>query len=379
MKYAPYSYSRLVLFERCPHAWYLSYDRGIKPPSSYAQKLGNVAHQVVETYYKTLINKKQSEDRELLKKIVHEFMKKENLPELVNFEFQIPPLPKEKVYIEEWIAIDNKAQPVDDNEKAFLRGKIDLYYHQKDKIVIIDWKSNLFVNPDERQLAFYAILLSFHADRKDFEFKFYSLKQNKSYFKKISKEELRPTWEWICKTIDKIETTKEWPPTPGPHCKWCGYLDMGLCPIQKDLPPMPKEGKEGKVELPKIPEIKTPQTAEEAIKLTAFLKVVEEIKERCRKALRPWVEKHGPVELNGTRFGLWEYSYTTWNTPEAKQKVAQSLLEADVPREKVWEVFNLDRRKLSSLLKREEKQFLLEEIEGLGEKATYSRLDWKSS
>ena len=383
-KYAPYSFSRLVSYERCPHAWKLEYIDGVKPPDTPEQKLGTVAHCVVETYLRDLITLGIPEDRNLLARIVNEYAELEGLPELRDFRFAIPPLPEnpEKCEIEKWVALDVKARPVPfDSPDAFLRGRIDFHFQTPyqasiSEVTIIDWKTNLPANPDDRQIAFYAILLAFEYKVELFEVVMHGLRQGVSYKRKVAREELRPTWEWILSVVDRIETEKEWPPRSGPHCKWCGYLGMGLCPIGRDVPVPTDSGNPlGSVE---FPEVAPPKTPEEAKKLAAFLKVVDVLRDRLREALRPWCNEHGPVEINGEAFGVWQKETIAWKSAKAKDALTKKLIEAGIPREEVWNVLDVSKRNLKSLLKKHNREELIPELEGLGERVTSSRLEWKS-
>jgi len=385
MKYAPYSYSKLNLFTACPFAWKLKYIDKIKEPQSEEAKFGELLHFISSLYVKHLIENRIKSNELYLAELKNGY--REKYPEVVNIPFKISleePDQIENYGIEEFIAIDHEGKPVHpEKEEALLRGKIDFYYQTKfqkavNEITIIDWKTNLPSTLDKKQLAVYAILLAFRfPEVQVFNIKFHCLKDGRKIQAKVNREELRPTWEWICELVDRIENTNQFPPTPGSHCQWCGYLTMGLCPLSKEVP-VPPENTKNPVKSVKFPEIKIPQTPEEAVKLASLLRICDILRDRIREALRPWCKKNGPIKLNDKAFGIWEKESVKWKSVEAKEKLVHELLEAGISREEVWGILDISKSSLEKLLKRYRKDHILPELEKLGEVTRSSRLEWKT-
>lgn len=208
--------------------------------------------------------------------------------------------------------------------ERMLTGQLDVLVadpkHEKGAIVI-DWKASWGLPPernaDDRDAAekglsyhgffqqrFYGwLVMKTYADIDKVtlrEFYPYRSKARPAAIYRNRLEQIEKELANIARELDLCLTTGKprklefphvapWNPQPGKHCLYCNAKQR--CPIESDA-------KVGIV-------VTTPEEARQAV---AELSVAEAIKDGHRKALRPWVEEHGPEEARNSKgryvFGL---------------------------------------------------------------------------
>jgi ATP-dependent exoDNAse (exonuclease V) beta subunit len=147
-KYAPYSYSRLSLYEKCPAAFRFRYiDRVPELPPGPSLMVGRVIHKIVEEYLKELKKRREHTNLTLLDVLFEKARNGLNglAEELEAYKVGVSnvTLPTfDKVGIEVKVALDVNLSPAQYDDKAFLRAKIDRVYQIENKLVVTDWKTD---------------------------------------------------------------------------------------------------------------------------------------------------------------------------------------------------------------------------------------------
>lgn len=149
MKFSPYSYSRIAVYQQCPRKFKYSYIDKIKVPFVYNEALvkGGAVHSVLEHF-------PNQSDHKHAKKYFHvaeEFLKSPIGWELIN-----KPAAKELD-----IALNKSLEPCGYKDKdALFRGSVDRIVVDSDMFWLIDWKTGKLREQRYQsydQLMFYAI------------------------------------------------------------------------------------------------------------------------------------------------------------------------------------------------------------------------------
>jgi len=372
-KYAPYSYSKITLFQKCPFAWkcaYIDYREAERHPSLI---VGEMVHKILQEYLVTLRNSSEQSNHPVLDNIVQKYAKNnpeyadeiaEYLPAMKNVTF--PPV--EKAGIELKLGLDEGFGPAD-YKTAFFRGKVDFTYRIEDRAVVIDWKTNRNL-PDQQiiekdiQTRLYALMVSAFAPVESFIVELNFLRYRVIRKLEIRREELEPLKEWIMTGIEPIESASRFDPTPGEWCGLCGYKTH--CPecraVTESLPSS-------------IPA--SIDDDDDAKRLAGMLKLVIELRNKLQSVLKEWVEKNGPIDLSGEVLDLYEYETYKWSTAEQKSKLCEVLIKAGISRTQIWDIFSTNKTAVCSLLRKHRKKESVSEVLATGEKSTFKRLDFK--
>lgn len=160
-----YSFSRLSSFDNCPYSYNLTYNEEDRGEDSVYTFLGSAVHEIVEQLQKQTIDNQQAiimfmdkvEDCEILDlEFMSESTKQKYIENISHFLANFKPITKGEFFIEEEIFVQ-----IGD---YLLRGFIDIYFKDKNEIIIIDYKtSSKFKKkeliPNGRQLVLYAMAL----------------------------------------------------------------------------------------------------------------------------------------------------------------------------------------------------------------------------
>jgi hypothetical protein len=103
---------------------------------------------------------------------------------------------------------------------------------------------------------------------------------------RISLAELESEFAALVERFDRSVQEDAWKPAPGSHCWNC--IQPESCPI------LPKARREGRVTNP-----------EEAQRVAGWINVAEAALRRYRAALRPWTNRHGPIEMRDAKRRRW--------------------------------------------------------------------------
>jgi len=380
-KYAPYSFSKLDLFQRCPLAWKFHYIDRIPEAKSPALIVGDLVHRMIKEYLSALQTKREASNHAIVDELLPKYVR---LSGQYADEFQqylsgirsitLPPV--EKVAIEAEVAVDTDWKAVSyDSEDTLIRGRIDLAYRIEDVLVIRDWKTNRYIPSEQviekdKQTRLYALLCSAFPDAADvteFTIELYYLRYGGTIRRaRLSPDELEETKEWVLGLIEAIESEQHWEPTPGEHCEWCSYVN--ICDAVK---------KAVKVESATLPAVIT--SPQQAVEMARLYKVLGVVRNRLGELLKAWVEAHGPVEIAGETLDFYSVDVVRWNTAAQKAQLAKVLLDAGIERNQIWDVFSTSKSAVCSLLKKHGLTDHLEEALSTGEKSTMTRFDFRKT
>jgi putative RecB family exonuclease len=260
---SPYSHSKLSTFETCPRQFDYRYVQRIaRDTESVEAFVGKRVHEILERLYHHLgrhgrpPSLKQVLDRYRQDWGFHwhenvEIVRQERDAESYRLHGQrclegyyrkhYPFEDGETVALEHQIAIR-----LDEEGEYRARGIIDrLARRQPGHYEIHDYKTSATRPPRDRlardrQLSLYqlGVLQAFpEAERVDLVWHYLAFGQTLSMTR--SPEELERVRTETIKSIDTVEAATDYPPRPGPLCRWCEYRD--LCPdAQLGVSPPPE-------------------------------------------------------------------------------------------------------------------------------------------
>ena len=344
--HAPYSYTKLALYEKCPQAWKFHYIDKIPEKDSASLIVGRMVHEAVAEYINSLIKSQNQTNLSILDQIIDKYRANagaysSEFEEYVEGMRQIILPPVSEAAVEAKVAVNRSWRPVEYN-KAFLRGRIDFLYHNGGTVVITDWKTNRYIPPqskilEDRQLKVYALLTSVLTPTDNFVVQLSYLRYGGGHHRivELELEDLEETKDWVLRTVDKIESEEEWKPTPGAHCNWCSYIDR--CPAAASA--ITEDGPD------------TIRTPEEAIEAAQQYKLLGVKKARLEAKLKEWVDQNGPIQVAGEVLDYHLSTTVKWETRDQKMNLARVMVEAGIPKEEIWDVFSASKRAVQSFLK----------------------------
>ena len=228
MKYTPYSYSKLSLWQQCPRKFYFRYIQKIPCEPSIAIERGDFAHFLIEHVLKGDILKVQpksyqlltSENKTEIKKMVLEFCKGDVFQRILDI-----PGTRET---EAWFALDKNFNYSHKKETNHLIGKIDLQIGN----MIFDWKTGKKPRglKDEDQLDLYALQYFMkYPEAETCKGSFVFIEHNYIQEKEYTRDDvvagiIRTYSEYI----RQMETDNVFECKESPLCGWCEY--MKACP-----------------------------------------------------------------------------------------------------------------------------------------------------
>ncbi len=373
-RHAPYSYSKITLFTKCPYAWKKRYIDLLVEEKHPSLKFGAIVHEIIADYLKQLSQRKENVNHALLEKIINEHLEEdevffEQIQKLLPALQSIVLPPGISPQIELPVALNEQFETCDFySDDAFLRGKIDYFYIIDDTAVIIDWKTDQHLpqsDESEMQTRFYALLLepTLPPEVEKFVVELNYLRFSKVKKTVLTREALNEVKEWILQKVEQVEKEEKFDPTPGDWCEVCGYVSQ--CPYARVCLTL------SETKLSQIPE--KVSSIDEAVELAGVLKMIDLIREKLKNLLKEWVAEHGPIQLSGEVLGFHQTETVKWETPEQKAALAALLVRNGVNKEEIWDLFSTSKTAVCSFLKRHNLKHLLEEALATGEKSVYER------
>ena len=335
LKYAPYSPSKLALYELCPARWRMKYVEKLPDPSGPAAQLGKAVHDAVAYLLKgdeeaALSAIAGAPDYEEAKKLFN------------NIKWLMSDLRRETDLIatEVRFAMDAEFNIVDfRSSEAVFRGIIDLLTYNGEEVWIIDWKTGR-ADPDPKQLVLYAFALSQLGVPQKFgpitKVRFGLIRSREWLdFPLNEAEDFGIVEAWLKRKIREIETDNEFKPRPGPHCAYCPYINR--CVTAKELH-----------------EITDP------IEALRRAEMLSELAKRYKAFAREYVKNTGEIlEVDGRKFG-----------PRESQVVKI------VDKRKVWDIVR-EREDWDKFIKFDSKALMgLPEVGRLLKVKTRTTIDW---
>jgi len=303
-----YSFSRLSSFQGqygCPWKFYLKYIRGIPEPPSEALNLGKAAHTAIETAVKY-----QCEDLRTVVDAVASAadVNKDELLAMVDIpEVHQAICQRGNVETHFKIFLGN------DFLSPTLQGYIDYHALDRDRVVLIDWKTNQipYEVMDTPQVALYAAWLGEKYSLPVIG-KLVFLRYNLVKEHQLTEADIDSAVKWAREVsldiesrlvrIDREPPEKLFSPEPGQACQYCTYN----C-IENDI------------------EIITNHA--EAIQAAGEILKLESRTKHLKDRLKNWIEVHGPVRVNNKEFSIQESFW--WKWPEGSLENAVRKMQSE--------------------------------------------------
>jgi putative RecB family exonuclease len=247
-----YSHSRLSCFENCPKQFEYRYVQKIEVDSEGIEAfLGKRVHEILERLYHHVarhgqppslaqVHERFRRDWRLHWHDKIEIVRKENPVEfylqqgqrcLQNYYRSEYPFDAGETIALEW----SFSIQLDEEGRYRARGIVDRVKKGRDgKYEIHDYKTSGSLPPrwrldEDRQLALYQMgLEQTLPDVEDVELVWHFMTFGKTIRSPRSVGQLNTLRSETIALIDRIEATTDYPPKPGPLCRWCSY--KGLCP-----------------------------------------------------------------------------------------------------------------------------------------------------
>lgn len=248
-----YSHSKLSTFEQCPLKFKYKYIESIPPEfeETIESFLGKQVHNTLEWLYnhpqrEILIldqviqhfiqswNKDFQPEFKITKDLTVEYYFNKGIKFLINYFISNSPFKDNTIATEKKIIIN-----LDSGGKYQLIGYIDRLVHNPETNIfeIHDYKtSNSMKSQEElekdRQLALYSLAIrNLYPKAEDVYLIWHFLEYNQKLTSKRTLEQLEQLRQEIIRLINKIESTTDFSPSPGPLCDWCEYQNH--CPYSK--------------------------------------------------------------------------------------------------------------------------------------------------
>jgi len=179
-------------------------------------------------------------------------------------------------------------------------------------VVITDYKIGWAIVKDRFQLEVYAWLVySVFPDADTFYCQNHFVREAYITGEEVSLIDIEAVKNRVYRQVAKIERERKFEATPGPHCTYCAYLI--------------KCGQLARIEKAGMP---TLLDSEQAREYAQKVMIVDEALQRIKgQLLKPYCQKHGPIELpEGT------YGFQTSGGFQFKEveKFCEALWEADI-------------------------------------------------
>ena len=204
-----WSFSSLSSYETCPLRYYLTRvaeDRVVEPESE-AIIWGNFVHEALEEYLR---------DGKALPKTIS------NLQSLVDKLTS----KKGELLVEQKMGVTENLESCDFFSKdCWYRGIVDVAIVNKNKAVILDWKTGKRkLNSDQLDL-FAGLVFAHYPDVTDVVTGFVWLKDNKVDTQRYSRDDIRKIWMNFIPRVERLQRSyseDKWLPKPSGLCRnWC--------------------------------------------------------------------------------------------------------------------------------------------------------------
>ena len=226
-----YSYSKINLFEQCPHAFKLKYiDKvKVKREQTVEQFMGTMVHESLEGLYTKVMNKQPTSLFQIQAKLEMQWNKKYFPDKLVindqtNYKQRALDA-VEKYYNKHYpfegdqtVAVEKKIIKQFDNFK--LIGYVDRIEDFGDKQIIHDYKSGKHKRFDKNQLKMYHLMLD---PEKETELVWHFVFLDEQ--EKI-KSDIAGFENEISEKINKLESEKQFEKIKTGRCNWCIFKDL---------------------------------------------------------------------------------------------------------------------------------------------------------
>jgi len=366
MEKRQYSFSRIDLYQKCPHAFKVVYLNKIPRAKSEALEIGTTLHSLVADYLNRLIVIGHPTDWEWAKGATP----KTGLADVEAiwqqfYETFTMPQGLDAPGVERKLAFDRNWQPCEFfADEAYFRMVIDFHFRQDNLGVIVDWKTNrdvpTSVEKDLQLLAYgWGLKQAIYPDVEEVLLRLHFLRYSREREILLTPEDLNTVPEMLQAHIETIEADTTFTPTPGSFCGYCGVT--AHCPVTADaLVPV---------------EVQAPVTREQAEKAASLLLTLQRMEKELAAKLKEWVKEYGPVQVGDMVYGPTKTTSYDLNP----QAVVELLLEAGLEKEQIWPFLGITKTALERGLKKLRRQDLLEQILSTVTAKVSERIEFKKA
>lgn len=198
----PISYSGKSLYRECAFRWADVYINGNRQPSGRAADRGVYLHELLESFFKGTAPYPSGN------KALAPWQ-----PFMEGLSLYEPTAEGEVAVTKEW----NRCSF--DSPIAYFRGKKDLDIEAGRTLILFDWKSGkVYDNHKDQGKAYSAATIGY--DKYIVNFVYLDIPFHIQRWE-YSGEEVMQIKEELITEIEEIRNAKEYPKTPGDHCRWC--------------------------------------------------------------------------------------------------------------------------------------------------------------
>lgn len=203
---APWGYSKLETFEKCPAKFKYQFIDKLPQPGSPAMERGQKMHESIESYLNGWIQAL--------------------IPECATFQEPIDALRQENFQAEQAIGIDKLWNKLPDwfHADTWLRAKADAMYIKDDTLTVIDFKSGKYRIPSTDQVELYAIVGGvLYPEAKVVRAEYWYLDTGATYSRDYTQAELKALRAKFEKRVAPMYVNTNWTPAPSMECRWCSF------------------------------------------------------------------------------------------------------------------------------------------------------------
>jgi CRISPR/Cas system-associated exonuclease Cas4 (RecB family) len=240
LKYAPYSFSKISVFEQCPRKFKYQYIDKLPVPRKpqIHNDRGKLFHLLLEHDGDL---KKVKETKDWKEIISHNLLSKENIKEVFSIYKNFisskegQSILKHKALLKEFpLGLNENLEIVKyDDKDVVLRGFIDACYILEDRsdvCLVIDWKSGKKKTKEQQswaQLLWYSLgLFSQNPELEKIILVFAYVEHNHLNTKVVYRKDIEKYKKALHDKIQKIETEKDFPKEESPLCSYCDFEEF---------------------------------------------------------------------------------------------------------------------------------------------------------
>lgn len=148
------------------------------------------------------------------------------------------------------LALESKFRYSDPQARILVTGRVDRLDAADDGYVIVDYKTGTFRQDPgsidgSLPLSLYAIAVGAQLPSTASRIVLEHLASGDRFETIRDRDRLERDWKELVDVVDEIRGEEEYPPTPGPLCRWCDYLSV--CPAgQAEVARRRRKGAEGR-------------------------------------------------------------------------------------------------------------------------------------
>lgn len=352
-KFIAGSNSRLELYESCPHFFKLQNLDKVPAEKSPALLLGIAAHEFFASYVKHCVDSGQSSDLAWVEENGPRFVSQapgemqpdaEQIIDRFCRSYAVSPAGNLGTELE--AAFSKTWEPTEwrDWDRTYMRFKMDRVYMEGEgedrRIVVEDFKTDRQIDarqkvetsPQLRRYAFAASLLWPDEARRGITVRLQYARYGVVREAIVEPEQFPAIRSEIERKMEKLNSERDWAPTPGPHCGYCPYT--ARCPLAKAA--------WGDTAL-RI------DSADDAASAAERMQFMRSLLKTYEDRLRAYVTGNGDVQMrDGSKLGFVSVKKIAF--PDVKQ-VVDSLLESGVERDITWAALSVSKAGIEKALR----------------------------